>query len=179
MIDYKEIHDRHELNVYPKRDIVLVKGKNAKVWDIHGKEYIDCVAGHGVANLGHCNEKIISALHNQSQRLISCPGIFYNDTRAEFIQKLIEVTPDNLKKVYLCNSGTESIEAAIKFARITTGKTDFICAMKGFHGRTMGALSATFKNQFQEGFKPLVPGFSFVPFNNFEKLKSATSDNTA
>lgn len=179
MLDYKDILDKHELGLYPSRGITLVKGKNAKVWDSDGNEYIDCIAGHGVVNVGHCNDKVISALNNQISKLISCPGIFYNDTRAKLIQKLIEIAPNNLEKIFLCNSGAESIEAAIKFARITTGKTDFVCAMKGFHGRTMGALSATFKHQYKDDFKPLVPGFIHTPFNNFEKLKAAVSTNTA
>ena len=179
MLDYSSIHEEHELNVYPSRGITLVKGANARVWDSDGREYIDCVGGHGVAVIGHCNEKIVAALNEQARKLISCPGIFYNDSRASLIQKLIDITPANLTKAFISNSGTESIEAAIKFARIATGKTDLICAMKGFHGRTMGALSATFKPQYKEGFQPLVPGFTHVPFNDFEKLEAAVTSATA
>ncbi len=179
MTNYLELEKNYGMDIYPKRDIVLAKGKNAKVWDVGGNEYIDCVAGHGVANLGHCNEKVIQAVKNQAEKLITCSGIFYNDTRARLLEKLINVAPVGLTKAFLCNSGAESIEAALKFARITTQKAEFICAMKGFHGRTLGALSATFKPDYRKGFEPLIPGFHHVPFNNFEKLAEKVSEKTA
>lgn len=177
--DYLEIEKMFEFDVYPKRNIVLVRGKNATVWDDNGREYIDCVSGHGVSNLGHANEKIIEAIHEQSQKLITCSNVFYNDQRALLLEKLIQITPKSLKRAFLCNSGTESIEAAIKFSRFTTQKTDFICAMRGFHGRSYGALSATFKKEYRTEFEPLVPGFHFVPFNHFEKLTAEINENTA
>jgi LysW-gamma-L-lysine/LysW-L-ornithine aminotransferase len=179
MTDFIQLEQTYEFEVYPKRDIVLVRGKNAKVWDSEGKEYIDCVAGHGVASIGHCNDKIIEAIEKQSRRLISCSGTFYNDTRALLLEKLVGVAPKNLKKAFLCNSGTESVEAAIKVARFATKKTDFICAMRNFHGRTMGALSATFNPEYRKDFAPIVPGFHYVPFNNFDKLAETVSDQTA
>jgi len=179
MINYKELEREHEFDVYDKRDIVLVKGKGSKVWDDKGREYIDCVAGHGVANLGHCNEIVITAINNQSKKLVTCSGIFYNDTRALLMEKLVEITPKNLKRIFLCNSGAESIEAAIKFSRFTKEKTEFICAIHSFHGRTFGALSATFNPLYKREFEPLVPGFNFVSFNNIEKLKDKINDNTA
>ncbi|MAG08083.1 aspartate aminotransferase family protein [Candidatus Woesearchaeota archaeon] len=179
MTDNIGLEEEHEFDVYPKRGIVLVKGKNAKVWDDKGKEYIDCVAGHGVVNIGHCNDKVVEAIHEQAQKLITCSGIFYNDARALLYKKLVEISPDNLKSSFLCNSGAEAVEAAIKFARYTTKKTDFICAMRGFHGRTFGALSATANPKYRDDFKPLVPGFAHVPFNNFEKLKEKVNENTA
>lgn len=178
-IDFKELEQKYEFEVYPKRDLVIVKGKNSKVWDDKGNEFIDCTAGHGVANIGHCNPEIIKAINEQSKKLITCQGIFYNDKRALLMERLVDISHDNLKRVFLCNSGTESIEAAIKFARFTTKKTDFISAMRGFHGRTMGALSATHNPKHKEDFKPMVVGFSHVPFNNFEKLEEKVSDNTA
>lgn len=179
MKDFIELEKLYEFDVYPKRDVVIVKGKNAKVWDERGREYIDCVGGHGVVNVGHCNDQVVEAIIEQSQKLISCAGTFYNDTRALLLEKLISITPKNLKRAFLCNSGAESIEAAIKFARLATQKTEFICAMKGFHGRTMGSLSATFNPKYRQDFTPLVPGFQFVPFNNFEKLKKKISENMA
>ncbi|MEK7378627.1 MAG: aminotransferase class III-fold pyridoxal phosphate-dependent enzyme, partial [Candidatus Binatota bacterium] len=138
MMDFKGLEKQYEFDVYPKRDLVLVRGRNAKVWDDQGKEYIDCVAGHGVANVGHCNEKVVAAIEKQARQLISCSGIFYNDARALILQKLVSIAPRSLKRAFLCNSGSESIEAAIKFTRFTTKRKDFICAMRGFHGRTMG-----------------------------------------
>lgn len=179
MMDFKGLEKQYEFDVYPKRDLVLVRGRNAKVWDDQGKEYIDCVAGHGVANVGHCNEKVVAAIEKQARQLISCSGIFYNDARALILQKLVSIAPRSLKRAFLCNSGSESIEAAIKFARFTTKRKDFICAMRGFHGRTMGAMSATFNPEYRKDFEPIVQGFHYVPFNHFGKLKETVNDDTA
>ena len=179
MKDYKALIQKYEIDVYPRRDVVLVKGKGARMWDDQGNEYIDMASGISVANVGHANDKVVEAISNQAAKLITCANTFYNDTRALFLEKLFSITPKNLTKAFLTNSGTEAIEAAIKFARLTTKKTKFISAMKGFHGRTMGALSATYKKEYKEDFEPLVPGFSCVPFNNFEKLAAAVDDDTA
>lgn len=175
----QEKENTFTFEVYPKRNIVITKAKNATIWDENGRTYIDCAAGIGVANIGHCNDYVTSKLKEQIEKLVICPGIFYNDTRAEFLQKLLTITPNNLTRAFLSNSGTEAVEAAIKFARYTTKKTEFIAFMRGFHGRTMGSLSATFEPKYKDDFKPLVEGFSHVPFNNFPKLLEKITDNTA
>ncbi len=179
MIDFQAMEDQYALPLFPKRGLTLVKGKNARLWDDKGNEYIDCMAGQGVVGIGHCNDKVIKAVADQVQKLITCTGSFYSDQRALLMKKLVEITPENLKKVFLCNSGAESVEAAIKFARLSTHKTEFICAMRSFHGRTLGALSATFNQKYREPFEPLIPGFQFVPYNNFEKLKNKVNNKTA
>jgi len=179
MKNYKELIDKYEVAVYPKRDIVIVKGKDATVWDENGKEYIDCAAGIGVATIGHSNTAVVKAISEQAEKLITNACVFYNDTRALFLEKLNQITPPNLTRSFLTNSGTEAMEAAIKFARISTGKTDFITTMKGFHGRTLGALSGTHKPEYRTPFEPLVPGFSFVPYNNPGKMEAAITEKTA
>jgi len=179
MKNYKELIDNYEVAVYPKRDLVIVKGKEATVWDDEDYEYIDCVAGIGVATIGHSNPAVVKAITEQAETLITNACVFYNDTRALLLEKLNQITPPNLKRSFLTNSGTEAMEAALKFARISTGKTDFITAMKGFHGRTMGSLSGTFKPEIRKDFEPLVPGFSFVPYNNLEKMEAAITERTA
>ncbi len=179
MTNYKELIQKYEVDVYPRREVVLVKGKGARLWDDQGNEYIDMAAGISVANIGHGNEKVAQAISEQAATLITCPNTFYNDKKALFLEKLFGIAPKNLTRAFLTNSGTEAVEAAIKFARLNSGKTKFIAAMKGFHGRTMGALSATYKKEYREGFEPLVPGFSFVPYNNFEKLAEAVDNDTA
>jgi len=179
MIDFQAIEDQYALPLFPKRGITLVKGKNARLWDDKGNEYIDCMGGQGVVNIGHCNDKVAEAIARQAQQLITCTGSFYSDQRALLIKKLVDITPANLNKVFLCNSGAESVEGAIKFARLSTGKTEFICAMRSFHGRTMGALSATFNPKYREPFEPLIPGFHFVPYNNIEKVEEKINDKTA
>ncbi|NOX37856.1 MAG: aspartate aminotransferase family protein [Calditrichaeota bacterium] len=175
----RELEDRFSLNVYPKRPLVIVKGEGARVWDDQGRVYIDCVSGNGVANIGHANPAVIEAITRQAQELITCPGIFYNPVRARLLEKLVEIAPDTISRTFLCNSGAESIEAAIKFARYTTGKTEILCATRGFHGRTLGALSATHHPKHKKGFGPLVPGFRHVPFNRFDELVAHTTKETA
>lgn len=171
--------EEHALGVYPRRGISIVRGEGATLWDSEGKEYIDCIAGHGVANVGHCNEEVVRAIEKQAHRLITCPGTFFNDVRSELIDMLVRITPDGINRMFLCNSGAEAIEAALKFARLTTGKPGFVAAMRGFHGRTLGALSVTFKKEYREGFEPLLPGATFVPFNDIGKLEAAINEETA
>ena len=173
------IERRFALEVFPKRDITLVRGRGAEVWDDRGRRYIDCVAGIGVASVGHANEAVAEALAAQARTLVTCPGIFYNDVRARLLEKLAAIAPEGLQRGFLCNSGAEAVEAAIKFARLTTGRPGVVSAMRGFHGRTLGALSATHKKEYRQAFEPLVPGFSFVPFNNADKLRAAVGEDTA
>jgi acetylornithine/LysW-gamma-L-lysine aminotransferase len=175
----KEREEKYGLNVYPKRDVMIVRGKGSKVWDENGKEYVDCGLGMGVSNVGHCNDAVIEALYEQSKKLVNCYNIFYNDTRARLMEKLVQIAPGNLHKVFLCNSGTESVEAAIKFARVSTGRQEIIACMRGFHGKTMGSLSATWEKKYKEPFLPLVPEFRHVPYDNIEALKDIISEKTA
>ena len=177
MTDFRALEQRYALEVYPKRDIVITRGEGAVVWDDRENTYIDCTSGVGVANVGHANPAVAEAVAKQARVLVTCPGLFYNDVRAAFMEKLVQITPDGLKRVFLCNSGTEAIEAAIKFARLSTGRHKVVSAMRGFHGRTLGALSATFR--YRDEFEPLIPGHEFVPLNNIEKLEGALSDDTA
>jgi acetylornithine/LysW-gamma-L-lysine aminotransferase len=166
-------------NVFSKKPVVLTKGKGALVWDINGKEYIDCSTSYGVALLGHCHPKVVAAVQAQAEQLITCHGAYYNDKRAEFIQKLIKITPKGLDKAFLSNSGAESVECAIKLARKYTGKPEIIALMGAFHGKTMGALSATWDKKYREPFMPLVPEFKHVAPDNSNKIRDAITDKTA
>jgi len=163
----------------PKRDLTLVRGSLATLWDDAGKEYIDCGASFGVGNLGHCNPAIVEAIAAQSRELIHVGPSFGTTAKAGFVEKLLSVAPPNLKRVFLSNSGSESVEAAIKFARASTRRKKIVAAMRGFHGRTMGALSATWRRDFREPFEPLVPGFHHVPFNDVDALDKAVDSDTA
>lgn len=173
----QETEDLYTSGLYAKRPLAIVRGKGARLWDADGKEYIDCVGGQGAANLGHANPQVVKAITDQAATLISCPEMFYNDKRAALEEKLC--TLSGYPRVFLCSSGTESVEAALKFARITTGRTGFVATMRGFHGRTMGALSATWEKKYREPFEPLVPGFAHMPYNNLEALAGAVDDNIA
>jgi len=157
----------------------LVKGEGAKVWDENGREYIDCVGGHGVCIVGHSNPYIIEAIEAQAKKIMVCSETFYHEERALLYKELLEVMPHYMGSVFLCNSGAEAVEAAIKFARILTGRKKIVALKRGFHGRTFGALSATWNPKYREPFEPLVPGFVHVDPENKEELESVIDEDTA
>ena len=175
----KELEQQYELNVYPRRDIVLMSGKGARLFDDQGNEYIDCASNVGVSNIGHGHESVAKAVYEQYLNLGNCYGMFYNPVRARLAQKLADLAPGSLSRVFFCNSGAEANEAAIKFARASTGRQEVIACMRGFHGKTMGALAATWGPEYQKPFAPMMPGIKHVPFNKFEKLEAAVSEHTA
>jgi len=174
-----DIESKYTSGVTSKRPLAIVRGKGARVWDENGREYIDCVGGQGTANVGHANPFVAQAIAEQARTLIALTEIFYNDKRAAIEEKLVQISPNHANRIYLCNSGAEAIESAIKLARYTTGRTGIVAFMRGFHGRTMGALSATWEPKYREPFLPLVPDFSHVPYDNLDKAREAITDQTA
>jgi len=181
-VNEKEIVDVEEkimANTFSKRNRVLTRGKGALVWDINGNEYIDCTGSYGVCIVGHCHPRVVEAVQRQVETLIACHASFYNDARSELLEKIIGIAPKGLDKVFLSNSGAESVECAIKLARKYSGKPEIIAMVGAFHGKTMGALSATWKKKYRVPFMPLVPGFKHVPPNNLEKVRDAITEKTA
>ena len=174
----QEVEAAYASGLYSKKPVSLVRGEGATLWDAAGEAYIDCAAGHGVANLGHAHPAVVRAVQEQAALLITCHESFYNDRRGAFMGQLGGLVP-GLNRVYLCNSGTESVEAAIKFARLSTKRKEIVAAMRGFHGRTMGALSATWNKRFRQPYFPLVPEFNHVPYNRIEALDEAVTEKTA
>lgn len=162
---------------YTRQPLVLVRGKGAVVWDSSGNEYIDCVAGIAVNNIGHCHPAIIEALSNQASLLIHVSNLYYTRQQADLAAQLVPLT--GMDRVFFCNSGTESVEAALKLARRATGRSDFIAAEHSFHGRTMGSLSVTHKLQYRAPYEPLIRNVDFIPFNDIESLKASVSRHTA
>jgi acetylornithine/LysW-gamma-L-lysine aminotransferase len=173
-----DTENKHTSGVYAKQTLTIVRGQGASLFDVDGVEYLDCSSGHGVANLGHAHPKIAEALYKQANTLITLFESFPNDQRATLMEKITALVP-GLDRVFFCNSGTEAVEAAFKFARISTGRKNFIAAMRAFHGRTYGSLSATFNKKYREGFEPLLPGVSHVSYNNIEALDKAVNEETA
>lgn len=174
-----EREDRYTSGVYSKRPVAIVRGQGALLWDATGREYIDCAAGHGVANLGHGRPEIAAAISEQALRLGTCPEIVYNDTRACLLERLASLIPLEQARIFLCNSGAEAIEGALKFARLATGRTGIVATLRGFHGRSMGALSATWEPHYREPFAPLVPGFTHVRYNDLAAAGEAIGEDTA
>ena len=169
----------HTSGLYHKRPLVLTRGRGALVWDMDGSEYIDCDTGHGVAILGHCHPKVVAAVQAQVEQMITCHESFFSEPRARFLDVLASVLPQGLDRVFLCNSGTEAVEAAIKFARLATGRSKVVATKRGFHGRTLGSLSATWNPRYREPFLPLLPGFSHITYNNCEEASSQVTGETA
>ena len=166
-------------NLYQRFPVTIERGVGAHVWDIDGKEYIDCMGGYGVALVGHKNQRVNDAIKEQIDKIITVHSSLYNKTREEFLTKLIGLAPKGLTQVHLNNSGAEAIEAAMKFARKFTGKKGMV-AMKGsYHGKSFGALSLTFNPKYRKAFAPLVEKVSFASFGDMESLRSVVDDDTA
>jgi len=171
--------DQYMGNLYQRFPVTVEKGKGSHVWDINGKEFIDCMGGYGVAIVGHQNERVVKAIKDQVDKIITVHSSLYNKTREEFLKTLIGLAPKGLSQVHLNNSGAEAIEAAIKFARKFTGKKGMV-AMKGsYHGKSLGALSLTFNPKYKKSFEPLVEKVSFASYGDIESLREAIDDDTA
>ena len=175
----REIENQRYAQVYWKRPITINQGHGAVLVDSQGREYIDCTSNYGVAITGHSHPRVVQAITEQAGKLMSCHGSYYNEARSTFLEKLGTLTPDALSRVYLSNSGTEAVEYAMKLARKATGKTGYIAMMNGFHGKTMGSLSLTWKKKYRNPFTPLLPGVTHVPFGKTERLESAVTEDTA
>lgn len=159
-------------------DAVFVRGEGCWLIDSNGRRYLDLSSAQGVAMLGHCHPRVSDAVARQARTLMLCPSYLYNDVRAEFARALTDVLPAHLPHVFLANSGAEAVDGALKFARLATGRRTFVAATKGFHGRTMGALSVTWEPKYRERFLPLLDTVH-VPFNDADALEAAVDDNTA
>jgi acetylornithine/LysW-gamma-L-lysine aminotransferase len=159
-------------------DTVIVRGEGSWLVDTAGRRYLDLTAAQGVAMVGHCHPKLSAALAAQAHQLIALPNFLYNETRARFAAELAKVLPPYLNHVFLANSGAEAVDGAIKFARLTTGRTGLVATMRGFHGRTVGAVSVTWEPKYRKPFEPLLD-VTHVPYNNLAKLADAVTDQTA
>jgi acetylornithine/LysW-gamma-L-lysine aminotransferase len=157
----------------------IVRGEAASLWDREGRRYVDLGASHGVGNLGASHPEVVRAIQRQAAELLYLGTGYDVPVRTQFLERLVRLLPPSLCRVFLSNSGTEAVEAAIKFARAATGRPKVVAAMRGFHGRTFGALSATWRKEFREPFEPLVPGFVHVPFNDVAALSAAVDEETA
>lgn len=178
-----QLMEQYVLPTYKRTPLAFVKGRGAWVWDANGKKYLDFIAGIAVNNLGHAHPKVVQAIKEQATQLIHCSNLYCIPEQARLAKKLVRLT--GLQKVFFCNSGAEAMEACIKLARYFSlkkysdvSRTEILVFENSFHGRTLGALSATAQKKYQEGFGPLVPGFKIVPFNDFAALKSAISPQT-
>lgn len=166
-------------NIYQRFPVTIERGLGAHVWDINGKEYVDCMGGYGVALVGHCNPRVVKAIKTQIDKIITVHSSLYNKTREEFLENIIKVAPKGLDQAYLNNSGTESVEAAIKFARKFTGRKGMVAMNGAYHGKSFGALSITFNPKYRKSFEPLLENVQFTPFGDVDTLRNTVSSDTA
>jgi acetylornithine/N-succinyldiaminopimelate aminotransferase len=167
------------LPVY-ERDLVLVSGKGARLYDHEGNAYLDFAAGIAVNGFGYGDRKILAAIKQQAAKLIHASNLFHNEPAIALASRLAALAFPS--KVFFCNSGTEAIEGALKFARKVgqeKGRFEFVAFERGFHGRTLGALSTTWSPKYREPFEPLLPGVRFCPWDDLEALGGLLSDKTA
>lgn len=158
---------------------VEVSASGCVVRTASGAEYLDCLGGYGVFTLGHAHPHVVEAVRRQLDRMPLSSRTFFSAPLADLAERLATVAPGNLKYTFVCNSGTEAVEGAIKIARVASGKHKFVCTVGGFHGKSMGSLSATGRELFRRPFDPLVPGFVHVPFNDADAVAQAVDEDTA
>ena len=170
------------LNTYTRPPFVISHGKGMYLYDTDGNRYLDFMAGIAVNAVGYGDEGLLKVLNEQARKLWHCSNLFYNEPQVRLAKLLVDNTFAD--KVFFSNSGSESIEGAIKFARklghadASAPRTEIISFRNSFHGRTMGALSATGQEKFQQGFEPLLPGFVFAEFNDLDSVARLVNANT-
>ena len=174
-----ELEDRHGSGAYGKRPAALVRGEGLYVYDCDGNRYLDATAGQGVAALGHCHPAITAAIAAQAATLVTCHESFYNDRRAELYALLQSVTPGDLNRFFLCNSGAEAIEGALKVAKLLTRRDGIVAAKRSFHGRTTGALSLTWTLKYRKPFQAWLPAVQHIAYNDIEAAGEAITEATA
>jgi acetylornithine/N-succinyldiaminopimelate aminotransferase len=182
MEDVQTLEARHVLQTYRRQPVTLVRGDGVRLWDADGREYFDLLSGIGVASLGHANPGLARAISEQAQTLLHTSNLFFHPLQGQLAERLAHLS--GLPRAFFCNSGTEAVEACLKFARrywYTLGetRTEIIALENSFHGRTMGALSVTSEEHYRTPFQPLLSGVTFVPNNKPDVIAKAITKNTA
>ena len=181
--ELREDAGRYLMHTYTRQPISIVRGRGSRVYDLEGREYVDFVAGVAVNILGHGHPDLIAAIQKQSQHLLHASNLYYTEPQVKLAEALVEHS--FAQKVFFCNSGAEANEAAIKLARryahekYGAARFEIITMLQSFHGRTMATLTATGQEKVQKGFEPLLPGFTYVPFNDLNAFEQAITPATA
>jgi len=180
--DVMELDSRYVMRTYARLPVVFVRGEGCFLYDADGKEYLDLVAGIAVNGLGHCPPKVVEAIREQAAVLMHTSNLYYTVLQPKLAKLLVEIS--GMSRAFFCNSGAEANEAAIKLARKAAkscgneAKFEIVTAEGSFHGRTLGAITATAQPKYQKPFEPLVPGFKRVPYNDADALRAAVGENT-
>ncbi len=176
-MDWFERESKVLIPFYKRQPVVFVKGEGCWLFDVNGRKYLDLVAGIATVSIGHCHPTFISKIKEQLQKLVHVSNLYYTIPQIELAEKLREIT--GLDKFFFCNSGAEAVEASLKIARKVTGRKKFVAFTGSFHGRTMGALSVTWKEKFRKPFEPLIQPVEFAKFNDIHDLEKKVDDDTA
>ncbi len=176
LTDPMALEDAVTLPTYTKPPVALVRGEGTRVWDVDGAEYLDFYGGHCVALLGHCPPRVVEAIRRQAGELLFYSNAVYSPVRARAAQALVDLAPDSLSRVFWCNSGTEANETALKLARATTGRSRVVAFADGFHGRTLGALAATWGDKYHDPYRAVLPETTWVPFGWEGAVEQALAD---
>jgi len=179
--DVMEMEKKYIMQTYARSPLVIERGKGCWVWDTNGKKYLDFVSGLGVNVLGHGHPRILKALREQAGKAIHVSNLYYHPYQAPLAAALAKLT--GMQRAFFCNSGTEAVEGAIKLARahggrLRAGKIEIVALDNSFHGRTIGALSATGQEKYRKTFEPLLPGCRFTRFNDVGDLQAHVNENT-
>jgi acetylornithine/LysW-gamma-L-lysine aminotransferase len=165
--------------VFSEKPIEIVEGDGPHLYDTDGTEYLDVGASYACVPLGHGHPGVQAAVRDQLDRLTFVQASYPVRVRTALYETLADAAPGDIGNVWLCNSGTEANEAALKFARAATGESDIVATMQGFHGRTMGSLATTWKDKYKQPYEPLIGDVEFVPYDDAEALREAVDDETA
>lgn len=178
---YEKYINPSQARLFRFMGLASVEG-SAEGWtitDSEGKQFIDCLGGYGMFALGHRNPAVVKAVEDALHTMPMCGKVLFNRQMADLAEKLAEVTPGELQYSFFVNSGTEAVEGCLKVARLATKRTKFIAAENAFHGKTMGSLTATGRDLYRDPFKPLLDGFTHVPYGDIEAIKNAVDEETA
>jgi len=165
--------------VFSEKPIEIASGDGVYVTDANGTEYLDFGASYACTPVGHCHPEVVDAATSQLEELMYVQASYPHAARTALYERLAETGPVDVDNVWLCNSGTEANEAALKFARHATGREKIVATTQGFHGRTMGALATTWKQKYKQGFEPLAGGVEFVEYGDADAMREAVDDETA
>jgi len=180
--EIKEMATKYIMNTYGDRTLALVRGAGPYVWDAEGNKHLDFLSGIAVNGLGHCHPKVVEAIHKQAEKLMHVSNLYYIEPQAKLAKLMID--NGELDQCFFCNSGAEANESAIKIARkyaVDNGKSnayEIITMHNSFHGRTMATITATGQTKYHKGFEPMLPGFSYVPFDDLDAVAQTITSQT-
>lgn len=178
-VEVQEIEDRFQVETYAKLGVSVERGQGAWIWTSDGYRYLDLYGGHAVCATGHSHPRVVEAVRAQAEKILFYSNLVYSPLRASAAERLVAVSPENISKVFFCNSGTEANEAAMRIARLTTRREKIVSFERGFHGRTADSISSTFLGKYRTLGRPNVPGHESAVFGDIESVRAVAGRDVA